>query len=108
MKVEEFVTTNESKREIIEYMIARVNEETVKLFDDEEQYREFSMYMMEILPSGKITYNGQLGVHDDLVMSGAIALHGISTLEKKGKYSVSVLSGAGNHRNRQKIRAKYQ
>lgn len=106
VKVEEFVTTNESKREIIEYMIARVNEETVKLFDDEEQYREFSMYMMEILPSGKITYNGQLGVHDDCVMASSIALHGISILEKKGKYSVSVLGRNAHSKQRSGMRTR--
>ena len=89
--VDEFVTTNESKREIVENMIARINEETVKLFDDEEQYREFSMYMMEILPSGKITYNSALGVHDDMCMAGSIALHGITELSKTGNYSVSVV-----------------
>ncbi|MBR0321153.1 MAG: hypothetical protein IIX08_02050, partial [Bacteroidales bacterium] len=99
VKIEEFTTTNDSKREIIEYLISRIGDESVKLFDDNEQYREFSMYMMEITPSGKVTYNAQLGAHDDCVMASAIALYGIKKLEKTGKYSVSVL---GKHKNYRK------
>lgn len=98
VKVDEFVTSNESKREIIEYTIARINNETVKLYNDTEQYREFSRYMMDILPSGKISYNAELGSHDDCVMASAIALHSISMLEKKGNYSVSVLGRRKNTR----------
>ena len=99
VKIEEFTTTNDTKREIIEYLISRIGNESVKLFDDNEQYREFSMYMMEITPSGKVSYNAQLGAHDDCVMASAIALYGIKKLEKTGKYSVSVL---GKHKNYRK------
>lgn len=105
VKIEEFTTTNDTKREIIEYLISRIGNESVKLFDDNEQYREFSMYMMEITPSGKVSYNSQLGAHDDCVMASAIALYGIKKLEKTGKYSVSVIRG--NSRHNSKIRNKH-
>ena len=80
--IDGFTTTNESKRDIVENMIARVNGETVKFIRDSEQYREMSMYMMEITPSGKITYNGATGTHDDCVMASAMALHG---LDERGR-----------------------
>lgn len=105
INIDGFTTTNDSKRDIIEYMVARVNDSNIKLIKDEEQYREFSMYMMEITPSGKVTYNAALGAHDDCVMASAIALYGIKKLEKTGNYSVSVLRGRNNGKS--KIRNKY-
>lgn len=95
--IDGFTTTNESKRDIIEYMIARVNDSSIKLIKDTEQYREFSMYMMEITSTGKITYNGAVGSHDDLVMASAIALSGVHDLQTTGVYNFGFTS------NRQKI-----
>jgi len=89
LKVAEFTTTNDSKREIIEYLIKRIGEEKIKLIKNDEQYREFSLYEMEITPNGKITYNGAAGVHDDLVMASAFAMKGIKDLETNGNYNIS-------------------
>lgn len=95
--IEGFTTTNDSKRDIIEYMISRVNDSNIKLIKNEEQYREFSMYEMELTSTGKITYNGIPGTHDDCVMASAIALKGIKDLETNGNYTFGFTS------NRQKI-----
>jgi hypothetical protein len=86
--IEVFTTTNESKRDIIEYLIARIANEKIKLFDVEEQYRQFSMYEVEITPSGKITYNGAAGTHDDIVMATAFAFKAIHDLEKNANYNI--------------------
>ena len=90
--IDGFTTTNDSKREIIENMITRVNGETAKFIKDTEQYREMSMYMMEVTPSGKITYNGASGTHDDCVMASAIALWGLDERKRNGNYKISIIN----------------
>lgn len=79
--IESFVTSNTSKREIIEYMINRVETEDIKLLKDKEQYLEMGSYAMEITSSGAVVYNGLPGVHDDIVMANAFALKGIKDLQ---------------------------
>lgn len=95
-QISDFTTTNQSKREIIEYLIQRVENSSVKLIRDKEQYIQFSSYAMEITTSGAITYNGLPGVHDDAVIATALALKNIKDLDtanyrlsfgkKEGKY----------------------
>lgn len=87
-QVEDFVTSNSSKREIIEYLIQRVENETIKLLDDKEQYIQFGAYAMEITSSGAITYNGLPGTHDDCVMATAFAFKCIKDLESN-TYNIS-------------------
>jgi len=88
IEITSFNTSNSSKREIIEYMISRINDESLKFIPDEEQKRQFAAYQMEITSSGAITYNGAQGTHDDCVMASAIALKGIKDLQKT-KYIIS-------------------
>lgn len=83
-QVVEFDTTNESKREIIEYFIVQVQNRTVQLLDDNEQSIQMSAFRMEKTPTGKITYNGTPGYHDDCIMATALALHGL----KAGTYNL--------------------
>lgn len=80
-QISDFTTTNQSKREIIEYLIQRVENSSVKLIRDKEQYIQFSSYAMEITQSGAITYNGLPGVHDDAVIATALALKNIKDLD---------------------------
>lgn len=87
--IDGFTTTNESKRNIVENMINRVNGENAKFIRDNEQYREMSMYMMEVTPSGKITYNGATGTHDDCVMADAMALYGLDERNRANNYKIS-------------------
>lgn len=86
--VEEFITSNSSKREIIEYLIQRVENENIKLINDKEQYVQFGAYAMEITSSGQITYNGIPGTHDDCVMATAFAFKCIKDLESNN-YTLS-------------------
>lgn len=85
---DDFTTSNPSKREIIDYMIKRINEETIKFLTDNEQYVELGGYQIEITKSGQITYNGMYGVHDDIVMANAFALSGIHKLESNNNYNL--------------------
>lgn len=84
-----FVTSNSSKKEIIEYLISRINSGNISLISDEEQRKQLLNYRMEITKSGQITYNGIYGSHDDIVMSNAIALKGLKDLSKTGNYNFS-------------------
>lgn len=100
--ITEFTTSNSSKREIIEYMIKRVNESTVKFINNSEFYAELSSYMMEITKSGQITYNGY-SQHDDMIMASAFALYAIKQLEANNNYRIKFI----NKRNNKKIYEKY-
>lgn len=86
--IEEFVTSNSSKRDIIEHLISRVDNETIKLINDKEQYLQFGGYALEITSSGAVTYNGLPGVHDDIVLADAFAIRGITELESN-TYAIS-------------------
>ena len=86
--IEEFVTSNSSKRDIIEHLISRVENETIKLINDKEQYLQFGGYALEITSSGAVTYNGLPGVHDDIVLADAFAIRGITELESS-TYTIS-------------------
>lgn len=83
-QVVEFTTTNDSKREIIESFVVMVQNRTIQLLDDNEQSIQMSAFRMEKTPSGKITYNGTPGYHDDCIMATAMALHGM----KSGTYNL--------------------
>lgn len=96
--IDDFTTSNSSKREIIEYLIQRVENEQVKLIKDNEQYVQFGAYAMEITSSGAITYNGLPGTHDDCVMATAFAFKCIKDLESN-TYTLSF-----GHRNLKNIR----
>jgi len=86
--INDFNTSNSSKREIVEYLIQRFENEDIKLLNDNEQYVQFGAYAMEITPSGAITYNALPGAHDDCCMAAAMALKSIKDLQKN-QYNIS-------------------
>ena len=83
-QVIEFFTTNDSKRDIIENLQVQCVNGTIQLIRDNKLLLEMVSYQAEKTPSGKITYNGSVGVHDDLVIATALALWGL----KKGTYNI--------------------
>ena len=68
-----FTTTNESKRRIIEQLITAFNNRKVRVQPEPELLKELQHYNIGKTPSGKVTYNGADGVHDDYVLSLAFA-----------------------------------
>lgn len=75
--VEEFVTTNASKKDIVELGISSISDNNVKFVTD-DLYREFNKQMeiftFEYLPkSGLIRYAAPDGEHDDEVISWCLA-----------------------------------
>lgn len=99
----EFTTSNSSKREIIENLAAAIGNEEITLLKEAEEYQQFGNYEVEVTKSGKITYNGALGTHDDIVMATAFALKAF--MESANQYNV-VYATHGSHKNN--YRNKYR
>ena len=71
-ELKKFTTTNESKRRIIEQLIQAFQTNDITIPNDDELIRELQHYNMEKTAKG-YTYNGADGVHDDYVISLALA-----------------------------------
>ena len=71
--VKGFETTNESKRKIIENLAAACQNDRITLLDHPLLKLHLSAYEVERTPSGKITYNGSQGNHDDFCIATGIA-----------------------------------
>ena len=67
-----FITTNDSKREIIEELIKAFQKEMIVIPDDPTLKKQLQHYAMEKTKTG-YTFNGADGVEDDYVMSLAFA-----------------------------------
>lgn len=83
--IRKFITTNDSKRDIIEQLITAFQTQKVGIPYDEELILELQHYTMEKTTKG-YTYNGADGVHDDYVIALALAF---DTYKKKrdGEFS---------------------
>jgi hypothetical protein len=72
-----FQTTNASKAMIIEALALAFERADIRILPDAVQLSELQAFEMERLPGGSIRYNAPSGLHDDTVMSLALAWHGI-------------------------------
>ena len=70
--LKKFITNNESKRRIIEQLIAAFQNQEIGIPNDDELIKELRHYNMEKTAKGGYTYNGADGVHDDRVISLAL------------------------------------
>lgn len=69
-----FLTTNSSKREVIEQMQVEIANQAFTLLDENMLKTEFASFVMKSTKSGLITYeNLSNSVHDDIVISVALA-----------------------------------
>lgn len=68
-----FMTTNQTKSQIIQALEIAFENKTIRLLDNEIQKAELSSYESERLPSGLVRYNAPDGMHDDTVMALALA-----------------------------------
>ena len=74
--LEEFTTTNTSKKEIIENLVALINQKTITLLDDPRLDYEFAIFQLVELKGGNYTYAADTKVmnsRDDIVMATAFA-----------------------------------
>lgn len=76
LPVEAFNTTNATKAGIIEGLSMAFERGEIQILNDPVTIGELQAYEMERLPSGMFRYNAPSGMHDDTVMSLALALYG--------------------------------
>lgn len=89
-----FVTTNNSKQEIIEGLILDVNERNIQIPSKSlfpSLFEELSIFSYEYSPKSRsIKYGSPSGFHDDCVMSLAMANYSRKQNKMKGQYSYMI------------------
>jgi hypothetical protein len=73
LPVREFVTSNQSKKNIIEGLILALEQGKLKILDDTVLLSELQAFETTRLPGGGLRYAAPAGMHDDTVMALAIA-----------------------------------
>lgn len=73
--LEKFMTTNESKREIIEDLILAFQNKTIGIIDDPMLLKQLSYYDIQKTKNGYTYNNSNDSIHDDYVISLAIVYH---------------------------------
>ena len=73
IRVRDFNTNNASKAAIIEGLAAAFDHRSIAIYEDRALIEELEAYEAERLPSGQMRYGAPEGVHDDTVMSLALA-----------------------------------
>ena len=76
--IRRFTTTNASKSEIINSLALAFEQQSISIPDDPVLLGELQAYTLERLPSGNFRYNAPPGMHDDTVISLALAWHGVA------------------------------
>ena len=89
-KIEHFITTNESKKMIIDGLILAFDNKEISLPNDKSLIQELEVFSSKYSSEKRLlTYGAPLGMNDDRVMSLALAYH--SKNNKKGQYDISFL-----------------
>lgn len=83
LPVRDFVTTNTTKADIIENLAAAFEQGNIRILNDAQLIAELQAYEVSRLPSGMVRYSAPEGMHDDCVMSLAMAWHGASAAQRK-------------------------
>lgn len=73
MPVKSFNTTNASKQDAIDGLALAFERGDIRVVNDATLINELEAYEQETLPSGAIRYGAPAGMHDDCVMSLALA-----------------------------------
>lgn len=80
---DEFVTTAQSKAQIIESLALAIEKQEIKLLDNAVQTAELEAYERILSDhTGRARYSAPQGLHDDTVMALALAWHGVASRPK--------------------------
>lgn len=86
-----FITTNQSKRKIVEQFQTAIEQKKVKLINDAIQLTEFTIFELSVNKvTNTVTYAAPSGMHDDHVMSTLIAYECYNK-KKNNKYHFSII-----------------
>lgn len=72
--------TEQSKKEMIEKLSVYIEQKTIKMLPLEETLHEFDNFAFEVGPTGRIRYGAPEGLHDDIVISHALAVHQLNPI----------------------------
>ena len=78
LPVQPFTTTNATKAQAIDALSLAFERSEIRIINDPVLINELQAYEMQRLPSGLLKYSAPDGLHDDCVMSLALAWHGLS------------------------------
>ena len=97
--IEGFTTTQSSKQDLIEALKLAFVRHEIQIPREEvlpELHTELSVFTYKMLTGGKISYSAPSGMHDDCVMSLALALKSLQQGSRKGQYAaIGARSGRG-------------
>lgn len=79
LPVQPFNTTNATKTQAIDALALAFERGDLRIIDDATLIAELQAYEMDRLPSGLMRYSAPSGMHDDCVMSLALAYQGVAT-----------------------------
>lgn len=86
--IEPFVTTNQSKKEIVESLIVANQNKEVRFLNVDWLDKELEMFTYEYNPKSRvIKYSAPSGFHDDGVMASCLGFHAYSKY-KTGRYTL--------------------
>ena len=88
--IEGFTTTQSSKQDLIEALKLAFVRHEIQIPREEvlpELHTELSVFTYKMLTGGKISYSAPSGMHDDCVMSLALALKSLQQGSRKGQYA---------------------
>ena len=90
--IQPFITTSKNKQSIIEDLIVCFEEKSIGILGNEFQISELETFTYEYnLKSRQIKYSAPTGLHDDYVMSRAIANNALKEFKTSGSYNISVV-----------------
>lgn len=85
--VEPFNFTNSSKKEIIEKLSIFIEQRYLRMIPNTDTFNEFDSYEYNLTKTGLVTYNARAGMHDDIVISHALAVSELTPLTKRAMTS---------------------
>jgi len=78
-----FKITEQTKKDLIEKLSIWIEQRKCTLLPLNETLNEFDNFSYEIGPTGKIRYQAREGFHDDIVLSHALAVFGLTPIVKE-------------------------
>lgn len=81
--IEPYKFTNTSKKELIEKMSIWIDLARFRFINLSETLNEFDNFSYDVSASGKIMYEAPQGLHDDIVIAHALAIHALQPVLSK-------------------------
>lgn len=91
IKFEEFYTSNESKKKIIEQLISNISNGNLQLVNDDNLKYELESFEIKQLQNNNYTYQAGPGMHDDIIMSLAIGYNGFLQDTTKKSFRITLI-----------------